>query len=56
MIGAGVRDSCGKSASTGDPTGASRGLTVRGKRVPKAEINVQIVKTIRKLAQKSEPV
>ncbi|WP_343929574.1 hypothetical protein [Peribacillus frigoritolerans] len=43
------RDSCGKSTSTGDPAGASRGSsrTARGKRVPGAEINGQLVKTIK---------
>ncbi|MFJ5747402.1 hypothetical protein ACIP97_02250 [Peribacillus frigoritolerans] len=46
LIGAGVRDSCGKSASRGDPAGESRGgsTTARGKRVPGVEINVQIDK------------
>ncbi|MFJ7367399.1 hypothetical protein ACIQWQ_25370 [Peribacillus frigoritolerans] len=36
--------------SRGDPAGASRGgsTTARGKRVPEAEINIQIVQTIRK--------
>ncbi|MCM3168055.1 hypothetical protein [Peribacillus frigoritolerans] len=29
--------------SRGDPAGASRGPTARGKRVPEAEINIQIV-------------
>ena len=45
-----MRDSCGKSASRGDPAGASRGgsPTARGKRVPVAEINVQIVQAIKK--------
>ncbi|MED3788693.1 hypothetical protein P4576_15935 [Peribacillus frigoritolerans] len=38
-----VRDSCGKSVSRGDPAGLSRGPTARGKRVPEAEINIQIV-------------
>ncbi|MFJ7928939.1 hypothetical protein [Peribacillus sp. NPDC096448] len=34
-----VRDSCGKSASRGDPAGAKRrGPTARGKRVPGVEI------------------
>ncbi|MGV2444307.1 UNVERIFIED_CONTAM: hypothetical protein FO527_09405 [Bacillus sp. ATCC 13368] len=49
MIGAGVRDSCGKSASRGDPAGESRGgsPTARGKRVPYVPINVQIVQTIK---------
>ncbi|PRA75601.1 hypothetical protein CQ056_26580 [Peribacillus simplex] len=49
MIGAGVRDSCGKSASRGDPAGESRGgsPTARGKRVPGVEINVQIVQAIK---------
>ncbi|MEC0276210.1 hypothetical protein [Peribacillus frigoritolerans] len=32
----------------GDPAGASRGRTARGKRVPGAEINVQIVQAINK--------
>ncbi len=32
LIGAGVRDSCGKSASRGDPAGEGRGPTARGKR------------------------
>ncbi|MEC0273237.1 hypothetical protein [Peribacillus frigoritolerans] len=43
-----VRDSCGKSAFRGDPAGASRGgsTTARGKRVPGAEINIQIVQAI----------
>ncbi|MBR8645629.1 hypothetical protein KEH51_21300 [[Brevibacterium] frigoritolerans] len=47
MIGAGVRDSCGKSVSRGDPAGTSRGgsLTARGKRVPGVEINVPILQT-----------
>jgi hypothetical protein len=46
-----VRDSCGKSASRGDPAGLSRGgsRTARGKRVPGGEINGQIVKAIKKL-------
>ncbi|MDQ7860691.1 hypothetical protein RCO48_05095 [Peribacillus frigoritolerans] len=46
-----VRDSCGKSASRGDPAGASRGgsATARGKRVPGAEINVQIVQANKKI-------
>ncbi|PRA95288.1 hypothetical protein CQ056_04030 [Peribacillus simplex] len=49
MIGAGVRDSCGKSASRGDPAGESRGgsPTARGKRVPYVPINVQIVQAIK---------
>ena len=49
LIGAGVRDSCGKSASRGDPAGESRGgsPTTRGKRVPGVEINVQIVQAIK---------
>jgi hypothetical protein len=49
LIGAGVRDSCGKSASRGDPAGESRGgsPTARGKRVPGVEINVQIVQAIK---------
>ncbi|PKF89595.1 hypothetical protein CW306_09875 [Bacillus sp. BA3] len=37
-----VRDSCGKSASKGDPTGAKRrgvSRTARGKRVPGVEIH-----------------
>jgi hypothetical protein len=44
-----VRDSCGKSASRGDPAGASRGgsTTARGKRVPGVEINDQIVQAIK---------
>ena len=44
-----VRDSCGKSASRGDPAGESRGgsPTARGKRVPGVEINVQIVQAIK---------
>ena len=39
LIGAGVRDSCGQSASRGDPAGESRGgsPTARGKRVPGVE-------------------
>ncbi|MEC0274337.1 hypothetical protein [Peribacillus frigoritolerans] len=44
LIGAGVRDSCGKSASRGDPAGGSRGPTARGKRVPYVPINVQMYK------------
>ncbi|MFK9117343.1 hypothetical protein ABEI56_09390 [Peribacillus castrilensis] len=32
-----------------DPAGASRGPTARGKRVPEAEINIQIVQAIKKL-------
>ena len=49
LVGAGVRDSCGKSASRGDPAGESRGgsPTARGKRVPGVEINVQIVQAIK---------
>ncbi|MFJ5749879.1 hypothetical protein ACIP97_15055 [Peribacillus frigoritolerans] len=49
MIGAGVRDSCGKSASRGDPAGESRGgsPTAHGKRVPYVPINVQIVQAIK---------
>ncbi len=49
LIGAGVRDSCGKSASRGDPAGESQGgsPTARGKRVPVVEINVQIVQAIK---------
>jgi hypothetical protein len=49
LIGAGVRDSCGKSASRGDPAGESRGgsSTARGKRVPYVLINVQIVQAIK---------
>ncbi|CAH0191669.1 hypothetical protein SRABI133_01677 [Peribacillus simplex] len=49
LIGAGVRDSCGKSASRGDPAGESRGgsPTARGKRVPYVPINVQIVQAIK---------
>ncbi|WP_352921053.1 hypothetical protein [Peribacillus simplex] len=41
LIGADVRDSCGKSASTGDPAGVCRGgsRTARGKRVPVVESN-----------------
>ncbi|MFE3975057.1 hypothetical protein ACFX4L_22015, partial [Peribacillus sp. YIM B13482] len=47
--GAGVRDSCGKSASRGDPAGESRGgsPTARGKRVPYVPINGQIVQLIK---------
>jgi hypothetical protein len=39
----GVRDSCGKSASKGDTTGAksAEGGTARGKRVPYVPINVK---------------
>ncbi|WP_249599517.1 hypothetical protein [Peribacillus frigoritolerans] len=44
-----VRDSCGKSVSGGDPAGLDRGPTARGKRVPEAEINIQIVQAIKKL-------
>ena len=49
LVGAGVRDSCGESASRGDPAGESRGgsPTARGKRVPGVEINVQIVQAIK---------
>ncbi len=47
LIGAGVRDPCGKSASRGDPAGESRGPTARGKRVPYVPINVQIVQAIK---------
>ncbi|MDQ7860196.1 hypothetical protein RCO48_01430 [Peribacillus frigoritolerans] len=49
MIGADVRDSCGKNASRGDPAGESRGgsPTARGKRVPYVPINVQIVQAIK---------
>ncbi|MFJ5749393.1 hypothetical protein ACIP97_12555 [Peribacillus frigoritolerans] len=45
-----VRDSCGKSASRGDPAGESRGgsPTARGKRVPYVPINVPIVQAIKK--------
>ncbi|MDQ7862067.1 hypothetical protein RCO48_17085 [Peribacillus frigoritolerans] len=39
-----VRDSCGKSASQGDPAGASRGQTARRKRVPVAEIHCKLYK------------
>ncbi|MGE7608775.1 hypothetical protein ACQKML_19395 [Peribacillus frigoritolerans] len=36
-----VRDSCGKSTSSGDPAGARRrGPTARGKRVPVVEMDV----------------
>ncbi|MCU6603193.1 hypothetical protein OCO53_22390 [Peribacillus frigoritolerans] len=37
--------------SRGDPAGASRGgsPTARGKRVPEAKINIQIVQAIKKL-------
>ncbi|MFK9118117.1 hypothetical protein ABEI56_13555 [Peribacillus castrilensis] len=40
--------------SRGDPTGASRGgsPTARGKRVPEAKINIQIVQAIRKTGGK----
>jgi len=38
-----VRDSFGKSVSRGDPAGASRGQTARGKRVPEVEINVVLI-------------
>ncbi|MEB2627567.1 hypothetical protein SOP94_03780 [Peribacillus frigoritolerans] len=38
LIGRKVRDCCGKSVSRGDPAGASRGQTARGKRVPGTEI------------------
>ncbi|MDQ7863498.1 hypothetical protein RCO48_28185 [Peribacillus frigoritolerans] len=50
MIGAGVRDSCGKKRVSGEePTGESRGgsPTARGKRVPYLPINVQIVQAIK---------
>ncbi|MFJ5750585.1 hypothetical protein ACIP97_18705 [Peribacillus frigoritolerans] len=47
-----VRDSCGKSVSKGDPAGASRGPTARGKRVPGVEINVSIVLTLKKTVGK----
>ncbi|MFJ7853581.1 hypothetical protein ACIQX3_12475 [Peribacillus frigoritolerans] len=38
--------------SRGDPAGLSRGgsPTARGKRVPEAEINIQIVQAIKKTA------
>jgi len=42
LIGAEGGDSCGKSASRGDPTGAQRrggSRTARGKRPPGTEIN-----------------
>ena len=43
LIGAGVRDSCGESASRGDPAGAPRRLPpARGKRVPYVPINDQL--------------
>ncbi len=52
LIGAGVRDSCGKSASKGDHKGAKSAAeapgTARGKRVPRVEINVQSVQTPKK--------
>ncbi|MED3788694.1 hypothetical protein P4576_15940 [Peribacillus frigoritolerans] len=35
--------------SRGDPAGLSRGPPARGKRVPEAEINIQIVQAIKKL-------
>jgi hypothetical protein len=46
LIGTGVRDFCGESASRGDPAGESRGgsPTARGKRVPEVEINKQVYK------------
>ncbi|AZV60237.1 hypothetical protein AM232_08245 [Bacillus sp. FJAT-21352] len=65
MIGAGVRDSCGKSASRGDPAGESRGgsPTARGKRVPYVPINVKIVQAIKidkldfhRVCLQSEPI
>ncbi|MGG3478493.1 hypothetical protein ABES21_13360 [Peribacillus frigoritolerans] len=42
--------------SRGDPAGASRGgsPTARGKRVPEAEINIQIVQAIKKTADKHD--
>ncbi|MED4692070.1 hypothetical protein P9593_25825, partial [Peribacillus frigoritolerans] len=45
LFGGGVRDSCGKSASRGDPAGESRGgsPTARGKRVPWVGDQRQIV-------------
>ncbi|WP_343929259.1 hypothetical protein [Peribacillus frigoritolerans] len=43
-----VRDSCGKSVAKGDPAGASRGPTARGKRVPGVEINAQILQPLKK--------
>jgi hypothetical protein len=49
LIGTEGRDSCGKSASRGDPAGEGRGgsPTARGKRVPCVPINVQIVQAIK---------
>ncbi|MFJ5751557.1 hypothetical protein ACQKOM_14880 [Peribacillus frigoritolerans] len=46
MIGAGVRDSCGKSASKGDPAVAMAPRADRpGKRVPYVPIGGQFLKT-----------
>ncbi|MDQ7860845.1 hypothetical protein RCO48_06655 [Peribacillus frigoritolerans] len=44
-----VRDSCGKSASQGDPRRRKprRLPTARGKRVPEVEIDVPIVQAIK---------
>ncbi|MBL3644076.1 hypothetical protein MZM54_22075 [[Brevibacterium] frigoritolerans] len=39
--------------SRGDPAGLSRGPTARGKRVPEAEINIQIVQA-KKTADKHD--
>jgi len=49
LIGAVVRDSCGKSGSRGDPAGESRGgsPTARGKRVPYVPINDQIFQALK---------
>jgi hypothetical protein len=45
-----VRDSCGKSASRETPQAQAE--EARGKRVPGAEINVQIVHAIKKTVDK----
>ncbi|MFJ5748900.1 hypothetical protein ACIP97_10000 [Peribacillus frigoritolerans] len=52
MIGAGVRDSSGKSVSRGDPAGESRegSRTARGKRALRSNQG-QIVQAIKKCRQ-----
>ncbi|PKF90708.1 hypothetical protein CW306_04175 [Bacillus sp. BA3] len=49
MIGSGVRDSCGKSASRGDPAQRRRGgsRTARRKRVLEATFIAQTIKKLK---------
>ncbi|WP_063590504.1 hypothetical protein [Peribacillus frigoritolerans] len=55
MIGAGVRDSCGKSESRGDPAGAKAPRADRPRKASAwgVEINVQIAQTPKKLKRNS---